>query len=285
MFCPNCGSPIPDGSKFCTECGSPIAASDIAETPAAPPAAQPESPDIPEYVAETPAAPSAPAYSSPANALGYSVVGGASGGSHSAAPRPASPHVAKRPVTRRWWFWVIIGLLAAALIIVIAASVLAAKTPATVASPASAAGTNSLRPDLSVRAGVSNSGAAEMTLDGCVDSIDRELTDAGIGHAIEADEDDWVYIDIWYDGIDDLAGSAYDGDADALAEWKDTLDDLCDLSESYRAFFEESGQPQAVSFVSILDEADTDILLSIAVDGELVFDFVTGVDLYGILEE
>lgn len=44
MFCPNCGSQIPDGAKFCTNCGSAIGAAQPAPAPAtAPqqPAAQP----------------------------------------------------------------------------------------------------------------------------------------------------------------------------------------------------------------------------------------------------
>ena len=75
------------------------------------------------------------------------------------------------------------------------------------------------------------------------------------------------------------------GDEDALAEWEDTLSELCVLSLSYSQFFAESGQPQAVSYVALQDDLDEDVLLTIALDGELVFDVVTEVDIYGLLEE
>ncbi len=77
-FCPNCGSQVPDTSKFCTECGEKLAAAPIApahaeehtepafEVPAAPVV---ESVDIPEYKlpAEEPVpAPAEPMWEAPA---------------------------------------------------------------------------------------------------------------------------------------------------------------------------------------------------------------------------
>lgn len=61
MFCPNCGTPLPPGSKFCPNCGAPVSAS--TETPAAPaPSAVPETQVTPEpsAVPEIPAASEAP---------------------------------------------------------------------------------------------------------------------------------------------------------------------------------------------------------------------------------
>ncbi len=324
MFCEQCGSQIPDGAKFCTACGAPLDQPEAVQPPE-PTGQTPEpseyqtpepvyhtpeptayqTPEAPAYQApepsayQTPEAPSSPSPgpSAPANDLGYSVVGGGSSGSYSAAQRRVtSPEIESKPLTKRWWFWLIIGLVVVAVIIAIAASALTArKDDGPVVETASS---NSLRSSFSEHAvheapepDVPDEPAApapedgDLTLEECVAYIEQDLADAGYYTDFETDEDDWVYAYIWFDGINDLADAAYDGDGDALAEWEDLLDEIVDLSAEYEEFFADHGQPQAVSYVGLQDEADFDLVTSVAISGELVFDWVTGVDVYDLLEE
>ena len=56
MFCPNCGSQMPNEAKFCASCGKPIANMQSGEAPA-PMAAAPMSPAPPAYTASPVAGP------------------------------------------------------------------------------------------------------------------------------------------------------------------------------------------------------------------------------------
>lgn len=143
MFCQNCGSPIPDGSKFCTECGAPAPVSEATATE--PDYGNIDYPDYPNAGEPAPAEPArqtpAPTYQQPSapsceprqaqapSSGGWSIPGG-SGASFSAPASPAQSSwdpdrtAAKKsvPVTKRWWFWLIIGLVIVGLLVAVVAA-------------------------------------------------------------------------------------------------------------------------------------------------------------------
>ena len=271
MFCKYCGSSIPDGARFCTECGTQIAAAPTDDS-----------------------------------AVGYSTVSG-----YVSVPVNA-PEAARRPLYKRWWFWLILaaGVVLLALLIFAALIVFSMRnTMPQTAIPEEAAQSFSELEDIEDLT-IPELGVPELQLpelygvpaepddafpldaddqftpmDILLEQIELSLTDTGLEHDVWADEDDWVYINVWADGLASLAEAACSGDEAAIAQWQDATGGIRAMSEDYLAELLAGGQHNAVCVVSLLDDTDSGMSLAVAVDGELILDPVTGLDEYGLLEE
>lgn len=259
-------------------------------------------------VSQTPAAPYRPAPAPAASdtgadsSVGYSTVSG-----YAYVPSEVSDG-ARKPLYKRWWFWLIIGLGAAAFVVLLAAALIVYSArnvmPPIEDLPPEIESILSQAEDLDDIDDIP--GFLENTfelpgdpddafpldaddnyvpMDILIAQIDQELTDMGLEHEVTADEDDWVFVDVWTDGLDELAEASYEGDKASLAEWQAMTENIRVLSEDFLSDLQKGGQHSAVCAVSLLDDLDTDLILVMAIDGELVLDLVTGVDEYGIMEE
>lgn len=255
------------------------------------------------------------------NPFGYSTVSGSGGSGRASQPRSqygaADIEPEKQPITKRWWFWVLIGLLAVVLIIVILAAVFT-RTGRVEVEPTveSTTGAMSMRDSLSGRQtnipsvdeieeevrepepepeNEPEPEAASLTFDECVDEISAYIDDLygstdGMGYYIDVDyeyeegDDGWVDVFIWVDGVLDLAFDAYGGDSDALSEWNDILDVLCDLDWDLQEILNDNGHDASIACLNLVEQEDYEYLLSFAIDGDLYYDQVTEVDLLGIDE-
>ena len=302
MFCESCGSRIPDGAKFCTECGARVAAQpareipDGAESPArsmwSVPAqsAAPYDPAVPQDGA---------AYSTAAEPSdsGWSIPGGMPA---SVPIRTDVPEA--KPLYTRWWFWLIlvVGIGLFALLIFFALIVLSLRnTMPPVDSPEELVQSileEADVPELEIPeldgllSGMDDAFPLDADdnytpMDTLLERIEQSLSDTELEYDVWADEDGWVFVDVWKDGMDELAAAANGGDVAALEEWQAMTESIRAMSGDYLADLLEGGQHGAVCVVSLLDDADTDLSLVIAIDGELIFDLATGLDEYGLLEE
>ena len=289
MYCENCGSRIPDGAKFCTECGVRIAA-------------KPDGSSVPQdayaplrSASEAPAAAAADGY-------GWSIPGDMP----AAAPiRAEAPAV--KPLYKRWWFWLIlvVGFVLFALLLFAVVLVLSLRNamPPTGDIPAELeevlSDTANLTdidqiPDiLESSFGISEPEDAfpldaddqYTPMDILLDRIDQSLDQTDMEHDVWVDEDNWVFVDLWTEGLDNLAGAAYDGDEASLSLWQELTEDIRTMSGDYLSDLLDGGQHDAVCVVSLLDDVNTSVSLAIAIDGELVLDLATGIDEYGLLED
>ena len=305
MFCENCGSRIPDGAKYCTECGIRVAAPTVSKTtddtlrPASSMWSVPSQGAAPNEAA--PVIAQSAAASEP-DGSGWSIPGGIP----SSAPlRTEAP--AAKPLYKRWWFWLIlivgIGLFALLLFAALIVLSLRNTMPPSDDIPAEleeiltdTAALNDIDqiPDiLESSFGISVSDDAfpldaddqYTPMDILLDRIEQSMAETGMEYDVWADEDDWVFVDVWFDGLDDLAGAAYEGDEDSLAQWQEQTERIRAMSEEYLADLLAGGQHDAVCVVSLLDDTDTGVSLAIAIDGELILDLPAGLDEYDLLEE
>ena len=112
-----------------------------------------------------------------------------------------------------------------------------------------------------------------------LDEIDAYLTEEGILHTVEADEDDWIIAYIWYDGVDELTdAAALDEDPDAIAKWNDDVEFMRSLSEDILSSLDSVGKTDSGVLVGIQSDVDYDIVIAYAANGEVVYDWVNGID-------
>lgn len=259
-----------------------------------------QTPVVPPRPAPVPAAPVSD--SAAASSVGYSTVSG-----YTYVP-PETPEDARRPAHKRWWFWLILVLGVSALVFLVFAALVVYSVrnvmpsidglPAEIESILSR--TEELEdiddiPDFLENAfDLPNDPDGAFPLDAddkyvpmdtLTAEMDRVLTEMGLGHEIYVDEDDWVFIDVWTDGLDELAESAYEGDKAARAEWDALTENVRAMSEDFLSDLQEGGQHSAVCVVQLLDDVDPDLSLAIAIDGELILDLVSGLDEYDLMEE
>lgn len=259
----------------------------------------------------TPAAPPYRPASEP-SPDGWSVPGGVP----ASAPVRTEP-AAKKPFYTRWWFWVIAAVAVVLIVIVILVSLFLSRLRNTISQTESP---EDLVQSILEEAGLSEAdipgldlsdleipevdipelaglpeaaeGAFPMDaddqhtpLDILVAQIDEELNGMDLSHDVWADEDGWVFVDVWTDGIDALAESAYSGDEAALKEWNALAENIRRMSESFSADLQEGGQRSSPCVVSLLDDLDMDLSIVIAIDGELILDLVNGIDEYDLMED
>ena len=280
--------------------------STVSQTPVIPerPAAE-ERPAVSAWstVSQTPAAPYAGAQENvTGSSVGYSTVSG-----YTYVPSEA-PGAARRPLYKRWWFWLIIVLGVAAFVLLLAAALMAYSMrntmPAIDDLPPEIESILSQTEDLDdiddIPDFLENSfdlpedPGDEFPLDAddkfvpldiLTAQIDQVLTDMELDHEVYTDEDDWVFVDVWTDGLDGLAEAAYDGDEASLADWTALTENIRVMSEDFHSDLLAGGQHSSVCVVQLLDDVDRDLSLAIAIDGELILDLVTGLDEYGLMEE
>lgn len=315
---------IPDVSQSVTRSGAEPEPEDDAAEPyrhgSAPEPDDAPSPAASAWSVPTPAAaPYAPAPAAPtyrpapeASSGGWSIPGGAP----ATAPVRTEP-AAKKPFYTRWWFWLIVVVGVGLIALVIAAAVFAAKLEKAVSEAESP---EALVQNILEEAGLSEEEIAgldfsdleipdidipELTglpesaegafpldaddkytpLDVFAAMIDEELTDMRLEHNVTVDGDDQLHVDVWTDGVDELAEAAYNGDEASLREWNALAENIRLLSESYRADLRDGGQRSSSCTVSLLDDLDNDLAVVVAVDGELILDLVNGIDEYGLMED
>ena len=232
--------------------------------------------------------------------------------------QPDTPPAAKKPLYARWWFWLVVVVIIAVAFALRIASGTQSATPAPDGSETAQAEPKTA--DAAVPS-PDKSGDAVDTSDDDADEvipipdipkdedvvpddsdtsaldiddvfvpmelltaqIEEKLNERGLEYHVWVDDDDWVIVDIWQDGIGDLAEAAYAGDADALEQWQATAEDFRGMSAAFLSDLLSGGQHSAVCIVRLLDETETTLL--IAIDGELILDLATGLDMYGLMED
>lgn len=282
MFCESCGSPVPDGAKFCTECGARISAEPAWTT-----------------VPQTAAAPGGDApVNEGASAIGYSTVSG-----YAWVPSD-EPSAARKPVYKRWWFWLAVVfaavVIAALLFFALILFSMRNRMPdvpgdieAVLTETADRTDIDRLPDILTSSADIPDIGEVTaldiddvfVPMELLTAQIGQTLSEKGLEHDVWADEDGWVYVNVWQDGIDELAAAVYEGDEAALASWQAVTEDLRAMSGDFLADLLAGGQHSAVCVVSLLDDVDTTATIAVAVDGELIFDLATELDEYDLLGE
>jgi len=234
--------------------------------------------------------------------IGYSTVSG-----YTYVP-PEVPDAARTPLYKRWWFWLILGLGAAAFVVLLVALLIVYSVRNTmpptddlppeigsILSQAEALDDIDDIPDFLENAFDLPDGEDDafpldsddkyVPMDVLTAEIDRVLTEMDLGHEVSVDEDGWVFVDVWTDGLDGLAEAAYEGDEASLADWNALTENIRLMSEDFLSDLQEGGQHSAVCVVSLLDDVDPSLSLAIAIDGELILDLVAGLDEYGLMEE
>ena len=88
-----------------------------------------------------------------------------------------------------------------------------------------------------------------------------------------------VYVKFWTDGMTAAAKSAYDGDSDAFDSWAELKKSMSDLAKAY--YKEFILIDDAVIYLSLVNESNTDRDLLVFKDKELVYDVVTGYNKEG----
>lgn len=301
MFCTSCGAQIPDGAKFCTNCGVRLDLTERAGS--APVFPEPASADFPPAPDEPPmfsaASPSSGGYSVPGGGYVVPPADGASGGSPAARKN-------------RTALWIVLG----AIVVVLIALILlcfrifryssSAVEPQVIEDALAEAGIDDIDDILRDIELPDTLPAAEdepnrdvdalaMTVDECVDYFDEYFKDLfgddptiGWSFEIDRDFDDmgsaWIDVYFWEDGILDWANAVYTGEQEPDS-WNEELEGIRYLSEQMRAYLDENGQEDTVACTNLIEDEDAEYLLSFAVDGELVYDEVTGIDLWGLLED
>ena len=240
----------------------------------------------------------APAASSPAsaaapagNAFGYTEIGVGASAPRPASPRPAAPapDEEKKPVTKQWWFWAAVAALVILVIVLIASGGKDKgkdRPAANVGEPSSAA--------VSVRGSINAHKAAApvgpMTYDEFVAYVEEYVNDRyasqGYQYFVEREDDEgdlWVEAYLWRDDTFSTASDAYDGNAAALAAWIDLTNDVAEADAELYRVMEEAGLSGTV-ILNLVDQEDYDYLLAFMDEGEIVYDQVTGIDLWGFDE-
>ena len=259
-----------------------------------------QTPAAPGYSAYAAPYPSAPEYAD-ASSIGYSTVDG-----YSYVPADV-PDPARRPLYKRWWFWLILILGIGAFLLLIFAALIVYSMRNTM--PPIDDFPPEIETILSETEDMTSIDQLPSILENTVDvpeidepfpldaddrftpmeilteQIGDVLTEMELEHEVYADDEDWVFIDVWTDGLDVLAEAAYEGDEASCAEWDALTENVRVMSEDFLSDLLAGGQHSAVCVVSLLDDADTDLTLAVAIDGELILDLVSGLDVYGIMEE
>lgn len=83
-----------------------------------------------------------------------------------------------------------------------------------------------------------------------------------------------VYVKFWMDGMATASKLAYDGNSEALLNWTNLKGSMLDLANAYHKEF--ILVDDAVIFLSLVNESNTDRDLLVFKDRELVYDVVTG---------
>ena len=231
---------------------------------------------------------------SDSSSVGYSTVSG-----YAYVPQDA-PASARKPLYRCWWFWLAIVFAAIVIVMILFAALIVFSLRNTMpqTSPPEEIVQSILDqadiPELEIPelAGLPEDFDDAFPLDAddqftpmetLLEQIEQSLSDTGLEYDVWADEDDWVFVDIWKDGMAELADAAGAGDSAALGDWQAMTEEIRGMSESYLADLLAGGQHNAVCVVSLLDEDYSS--LAIAVDGELILDLATGLDEYALLDE
>ena len=245
--------------------------------------------------APEPAAPAAPA----GNAFGYTEIGSGAASPRPAAPVRPAPDGAKKPITRQWWFWAAIAAVVVILVIVLIASGGKGKSKGKPAVNVSEPTTSSVSVRDSINAHKSGAPAdaepaGPMTYDEYVayvgEYIDRRYASQGYDYYIEGEEDYdgagniWVEVYLWRDDTLPTAEDAYNDDPAALADWIALTNDVAEADgELYQAML-DAGLNDTI-ILNLVDQEDYEYLLAFTDSGEIVYDQVTEIDLWGWDEE
>lgn len=308
MFCTSCGAQVPDGAKFCTNCGVRLEPADNA-----PVFSEPAS-DVFSPVPET----QSPYTAAPSLSGGYSVPGGG----YIVPPSDAASGGSAAPRKSRAALWIVLGAIAVVLaaLILLGFYILrhsSAEEDRAIEDTFTEAGIDDIDDEIDnilkdidlpdtlpdfedesdgdIDDAATTVDDAAMTVDECVDYFDAYFTDLfrddpTIGWSFEIDRDyddmgsDWIDVYFWEDGILEWANAVYSGEQEPDG-WNEELEGIRYLSEQMRAYLDENGQEDTVACTNLIEEEDAEYILSFAVDGELIYDEVTGLDLWGLLED
>ncbi len=260
-------------------------------------------PEPAAYSVPGPDAPAAPG-SSAGNPFGYSEIG--SGAAASYTPRPAAPQAPaeKKPITKQWWFWAAIAVVAVILVVVLLASLFRAnKKPVTAESSVSSV---SIRDSLASHADAApeettpaeEPAPAEEPQTGIasLDDFYAHLNDyaanrfgsQGYSYFTERyddygeDGDTWFELYLWKDDTLSIAEDAFAGNSEATVLWNAMLGEIIAADAELDILLESSGFGGSDVCVNLVDQQDYEYLLAFAVEGELQYDQVSGIDYWGV---
>lgn len=94
-------------------------------------------------------------------------------------------------------------------------------------------------------------------------------------------DDGLIDVYLWEDGLLSLAAASFTGNEESLAVWRENLDAMCALDRKLQSFLDRNGHGDSIACVNLVEQEAYEYLLAFAMDGEVCYDQVTGVNVGG----
>ncbi|WP_294497446.1 hypothetical protein [uncultured Gemmiger sp.] len=118
----------------------------------------------------------------------------------------------------------------------------------------------------------------DLTLEAAMPALHACLDDSFPHITVSNNEGDLSVL-MWSDGLGALAASADDGDPEASTLWQQTAASVTETNKMVYDALQDAGVTDAsVTFV-LVNDLDNEYILTSAVDGELFFDVIAGVNI------